>query len=727
MLLSVAKALLSAALLVLPGYLTRLAWPRRTPPSAPPDALAFWGEALLFGVLWMGGWGVVLAQVGWFSLGALWLLSAGYSGALGVWLWRRGGSLRPHLALDRREGAAFLLLMLAAALLFFHPHEFIWGGADAGVYVNLGANISRTGSWRIQEPLIAEMAPELYPGMFREQPAPMIPQYIPLPGTYLTDAATGQVTPQFFPLFPVWVAILYSIGGLELGLYATPLWGWLGCAMVYLAGRALLGRRVGLMGAALLACTATQIWFSRYPTSETLTQMLLFAGIYAFTLHLEHGERSPWWGALAGLALGQALLSRIDLYVLCLLPVGYALYLRFRRLPRRLFWAFSLPFGALGGYSLLFARLDSWPYFYNVYGSFLDLSAPLAWLPYAVAGLLALALAWLAAGWLSPHRDRAWAASAGRWALRSAAVAIVLLAAYAYFLRPVVEQSGGSYYYWYGDHQVPYVEPYNLVRLGWYLTPLGLLLATGGVFLVLWRGFHRRLALPLALGLLFTVFFVYNSRNNPHQIYVMRRYVPVVIPFLMLMAAYGLDRLASLPRRGGALAGALAAVLVVWLLFSARTVIRHVEYRGLIPQFRALAAALGDGPTVLLFNDVRPVGPAASVGTPLRYLEGLAVFDLQEDRLDPALLLEQIRRWQAEGYRVLMVEGEQAAPLLPAEMEPAVKGYWACHYPMLETSYEHAPHQIWEITIPLWYWAVPALSPVSDALISSGGAAWAVG
>jgi hypothetical protein len=276
---------------------------------------------------------------------------------------------------------------------------------------------------------------------------------------------------------------------------------------------------------------------------------------------------------------------------------------------------------------------------------------------------------------------------------------------------------GESHYYWYGGHQVPYVEPYNLVRLGWYLTPLGLLIAVGGLCLALWRGIDRRAAPLLALGLVFSIFFLYNSRNNPHHIYVMRRYVPVVIPFLMLMAGYGLAFLGTLlPRRGQLVSGLLGLCLLSWLLARAGDVILHVEYQGLIAQFEAWSDELGAAPTVFLFNDERPVGPAASIGTPLRYLGGATVFDLQEDRLDPALLSRQIATWQKAGYRVIMVEGEEAAPLFADEAARLDAQAVVFRFPMLESSYEHRPQQIWDIAIPLRYWEVPQLGAAPDAL-----------
>ena len=694
------RALVSAPLLlILPGYVTRLAWFPLTSSDEPQEALSFWGEVLLYSLIWTGTCGVLLAHLGWFSLTRLCLLSLIYIVLAALWMRRKTRPFRVRLCFDRREGAALLLLVALALALFFHPHEFIFGGADAGVYVNLGANIARTGAWIVHDPVIADLPSELYAGVFREHPDWMIPQYVPLPGTYLTRGAIGEITPQFYPLHPVWIAVFYAVGGVRLGLFATPLWGVLGCVMVYLAAREIFGRRVGWLSAAFLAFTATQIWFSRYPTAEVLTQLLLFGGIYAFSRHLKLGSRTAWWGVLSGLALGHAMLVRLDLYFLLAIPVGYGLYLRFQQQLDRRFWVFTLPFVLQALYSLLFGFTQTWPYFYNVYSLALR-ALPTLW-PY-LAGVCVLAVLGLVV--LDRHlfhsaAGRRWVQRAWFWGSRILAVVVLLLAFYAYFVRPRLTASVSGYYYWYGDHQIPNVEAFNFVRLGWYLSPLGLALGVLGAWLVLWRGLNTRNTLLMGMGLLFSILFIQSSRNNPHHIYVMRRYVPVVIPFFMMMAACAIDALAvrhSMFWRGAAVA--IAVLLGGWLLLNARVVIQHVEFGGLTPQFERLAEALGPRPAVLLFNDTRSLGPAASVGTPLRYLEGFTVFDLQEEHLDVAVLAAEVARWQANGLRVLIVEGEDPDAVMFAAWPCTSLGSFELRYPVLEASYTHVPRAIWEAT-----------------------------
>jgi 4-amino-4-deoxy-L-arabinose transferase-like glycosyltransferase len=580
-----------------------------------------------------------------------------------------------------------------AALLFFHPHEFVFGGADAGVYVNLGASISSSGGWRIEDPDVAALDPALYPALFREHPSYFIPRYIQLPGFYLEEPSKGVITPQFYPLHPVWMAILYSLGGLETGLGATPLWGVLGCVALYFAAQAVFAKRTGLLAMAFLVLSATQIWFSRYPTSEVLTQFLLFGGIYAFVLYLQ--DTSPWHALLAGLALGEATLARIDLYFLLAIPVSYAIYWWFKRALNRRRLFFFIPFFMQVGYSLLFARLRAWPYFYNVYSSGLrglTHAWPLLILGAGIGGVGLLLLG----RWVRSNSDGEQRAVL-LWsrAMQGLAVFVVLVALYAYFVRPQLADSTRSFNYWYGGHEVPSVEPYNLPRLGWYISPLGIALAVAGTLRALWSTTDPRSALLLGMGLFFSFFFIQNSRNNPHHIYVMRRYVPVVIPFFMVMAAYFLTYLWTKLAQARWLAAVLGIVLVLWLAYNSRYVIPVIQYRGAIRELDEFAAVLGEESTVILFNDDRSISTGATIGTPLHYLYGYTVFDMQESEIEVERLADQVRLWQGAGRRVLLASGSAPVEGLFAE--------WPCvlydarldmELPLLEISYEHFPQEI---------------------------------
>lgn len=692
---------------ILPGYFTQLLFRRNFQPSEELDWMDFHFQSLLYSVLWTGWVGVLLSHLEVFRLATLLIINAVYVILIAGVRWGHKVFQNPRLRKTQHPVWLLTALVLVSALLFFHPHAFIFGGADAGVYVNLGASISRSGSWQIEDPDVAALDPDLYPALFREQPRHFIPQYIQFPGFYLEEPSQGVITPQFYPLHPVWMAIFYSLGGLETSLWVTPLWGVLGCVAVYFAAQAVFTKRTGLWAMAFLVLSATQIWFSRYPTSEVLTQFLLFGGIYAFVLYLR--DASPWHALLAGLALGEATLARIDLYFLLVIPIAYTIYWWFKREldPQRLF--FFIPFFVQVGYSLLFASLCSWPYFYNIYSSALRSLTQIWPLLIFLAALGAVGLVllgrWVRANSAGEQR----AVLLWSWAMRGLAVFVVIMAFYAYFVRPQLADPTRSFDYWYGGHEVPYVEPYNLPRLGWYISPLGIALAVAGISDALWSKTDARSALLLGIGIFFSCFFIQNSRNNPHHIYVMRRYVPVVIPFFMVMAVYFLDGLWANLSRWRWLSMALRVILAFWLAYNSRYVTPVIQYRGAIRGLDEFVAVLGEESTVILFNDDRSVSTGATVGTPLHYLYGYTVFDMQETEVEVDHLADQVRLWQEAGRRILLASGSEPVEGLFAGWSCISKARLDMELPVLEISYEHFPQDIVYHTLELDVCEVEAL------------------
>jgi hypothetical protein len=103
--------------------------------------------------------------------------------------------------------------------------------------MNMGAHIARSGQLLVEDPLIAQLDPAFYPVFFREQPPNDLTRYYYLPGYYVSDSVPGQIIPQFYALQAVSIAILTAIGGVPLGLLATPMWGLAGIAAVYFLAR----------------------------------------------------------------------------------------------------------------------------------------------------------------------------------------------------------------------------------------------------------------------------------------------------------------------------------------------------------------------------------------------------------------------------------------------------------------------------------------------------------
>jgi hypothetical protein len=244
-------------------------------------------------------------------------------------------------------------------------------------------------------------------------------------------------------------------------------------------------------------------------------------------------------------------------------------------------------------------------------------------------------------------------------------VVVVILAVYGYWIRPSLGGPTTTHAYWYGGGEIPTnLDRENLVRLGWYLSPLGLALATLGVCLSLWK-LDKRTVLFLCSGLFFSMLYLWRIQANPHQIYTMRRYVPVVMPFFIVAAAHFLTWLYERQVRWQKWAGIILGVAwIASLGWLARGFVSQVDYRGIIDQMNRLDAQLSTN-SILIFDDQSPIGQGDFLGTPLRFLYGHDVFSLREpELLSEGLLERQIEKWRAEGREVYWLGQNDSTALL---------------------------------------------------------------
>ena len=116
-------------------------------------------------------------------------------------------------------------------------------------------------------------------------------------GFFIRDPGTGQVIGQFPHLFPASIAIGYDLNGLSGARDAVGAWALLGLVAVYLVGARLVGPVAAASAGVLLAVNVVQVWFSRYPNSETPMQALIFAALLAFARATE-GSRLFFGGAV---------------------------------------------------------------------------------------------------------------------------------------------------------------------------------------------------------------------------------------------------------------------------------------------------------------------------------------------------------------------------------------------------------------------------------------------
>jgi hypothetical protein len=339
----------------------------------------------------------------------------------------------------------------------------------------------------------------------------------------------------------------------------------------------------------------------------------------------------------------------------------------------------------------LHALWQSAPYFYNIFGYGLGLLRRTPALPIGIVliggGTLLL---------LSRYRDRLDRLAHYKRPLTWAAVALVLaLAAYAWFLRPQIG-SVITYDYWYGGGQVPAgLDRENLIRLGWYLSPLGIALATAGICLMILK-LNRQTALVLGTGLIFSLLYLWRIQANPHQVYTMRRYVPAVLPFAIIATAYLFGYLFGRDARWQRLAAMLLAVLwFVALAWSAQGFIRQVDYQGITAQLSDFDDQLV-ADSVIVFNDQAPISTGDTLGTPLRYLHGHDVYTLRDlPTLDAASLERTLEAWLDSGRTIYWIGSLE--PLAPLEMEAEEMFTSKIRAFALESSYEYKPETPGEV------------------------------
>lgn len=638
------------------------------------------GPAQLLAVLGLGtvvnGWlALVAAELALFTpavVGGAWLVVAVAAGVSGGGFGRIPAAWpRPAWRRPSPTAVVWLLWLPLALWLYLRPHEFIKGGADAGVYVNLAASIARLGRIPFSDPTLADLDPALAPALLRPlPPGSYAPAYV-LPGFYVVDGST--VVPQFYALHPVWQAVAHALGGVHANLALTGVWALLGSVAVAATAQALSDRRGAALALAAMTLLGPQIWFARYPTTEMLTQFLLWTGVWSVVNWLRRPGDGVGWPLLAGAALGSTLLARIDMFFLLALPPALWVWRRLaRRLPpgaapwasdvpsRRELTVFTLALAVPAAQSFAHGALLSSPYFFDTYGYALTVAGQVWWV--AAAAAAGAAGVWWGFGRIRPTTLTRLSAAAGQRRRTLAAVAVaalVALALYAWFIRPQAPTVTRPD--WFGGGTLLRLDDENFVRLGWYLAPLGVWLGVAGAALMVWR-LDRRLALPLAVGLLFTLLYVWRLQSNPKHIYAMRRYVPAVFPFFVIAGSLALHALLPTARgamRGAQRATALAALAALaWLVgigWSARGFVGQVDDAGLVAQVAAVAAEL-DPDSVLLFDETATIGQGDTLGTPLQFLHGHSVFVLRNQAaLDRDALARQVDRWLAAGRAVYWI------------------------------------------------------------------------
>jgi hypothetical protein len=453
--------------------------------------------------------------------------------------------------------------------------------------------------------------------------------------------------------------------------------------------------------------TGPQIWFSRYPNSEILTQTLLLGGLCCLVTSTDlfgtgakrQGVAS---GALSGLAIGATALARAD-FIFTLVPViFYFIYIRLVREWKPVHGAFVVGLLAMLAHATIHIAFRSNLYNADLFYHVIKNTMNWIWL---IVPVLAIAVASLAV--LDRNSERlGLAAIFSR--LRIPALALVCLlvglyALYAYLVRP-----GMIDFYALGRHLsdpstlagyigAPVSEgaEANIVRLGWYLSPVGVLLGFAGLTIWIWR-LTSRGALFVGLFLMFAFVFTDQTYTQPHYIYSMRRYVPLVIPGLLVCVSLFLTRLADLKRfrvAARVLAAGLGLLMFAFLVYTDRVIVPHVEYQGSLAQFEDLNGTF-ENQSVLLFSGERD--QPYVVATPLEFVFGHDVLALKRSAPVADVVEGMIKEWQTAGRSVYLLLGTNGGKLELTGIELEQVREWRLSTRELEQLRDQKPMNIYQ-------------------------------
>ncbi len=464
-------------------------------------------------------------------------------------------------------GPAVFVLALGT---YWPAYPVFLGGSDATAYVASGISLARHGTLAREDGIGPVLPPPVRAVLFDSMSQVFMvhgPPYRRVPGAMLLESLDDdRAWPCFFPVPSVWAGISALRSG-ELRAQAAPDFAPVFAALAlwafWLLAQQWLGTAWGIAATAVLGATGPWYTAAHMPMSEPIAAFFVLGGL-AFTAAAERsGRRAD--ALLAGAALGAALFTRVEMAVLlvlafALMPV-VARGATATRLPRVFFTALAVVASltvvqavTLPG-TYISPLLDHWA------NARINYALHFGW---PSAGLVATAAA--GAIGIAAMLVRAFGLAATvRWTVIAGAIG---------------GQAAASNFLY---ERTP-------MWLSFYVGWSGLALFAVGAVLA-WRA---RAELPagafvLSVAAAVSVILFYNPHVYPALPWGARRYVPMLLPLVVLLATFAARRASG---RSRVLGVALAAVLAWPVAAGLRPVWREPIVAGAWEQLHEVADAI---------------------------------------------------------------------------------------------------------------------------------------
>ncbi len=422
---------------------------------------------------------------------------------------------------DDNVGHYLLLLLVFVSFGVFYalyPTYYLLAGRDPGSYLTFALHIAKTGGLNLDLPIMRDLYTE-NANAFR----------LGYPGIYSAFARglsedPAELIPQFMHLFPSFAANFYSAFGLEGVVRANTVVAVFALWSFFMVCRRLIPYWPALMATVALGINPAMIWNARITLTETMAMGILLLGVYLVFIAKE--RKSIAWGMYGGIVLGIGILNRLDSSLNVLIILGFSLYASLEgKCMRRLSLCLVLVYVLMSTIGFIDGYVNTYPYLYDLWriGSLKGL----VFLNYAGV-LISLTVLSLPEKTLVKLRFTQRTLYHMMLAATGMMVAWLL---FAYFIWPLLADNFNTH---------------ALRELGWYVTPLAFILFALGFGLAV-RQREWGVWLPLLILAGFCIFiFTWRPSITPDHIWASRRWVPYVIPLIILFSAYGMWKLYSL-------------------------------------------------------------------------------------------------------------------------------------------------------------------------------------
>lgn len=425
-------------------------------------------------------------------------------------------------------------------------------------------------------------------------------------GAGFSDDGPGELYAQGNHLMPVFAAVVGWVFGIQGMFRVDVVLGALALVALFGLARRIVGAPLALLVTAAMAVATPMVYVSRDMYSEPLMMIFLMGGVALLHRATRSGRTVDY--ALSGLVSGCAAMVRIDSYaaLLAVIVSGVVVVGLAREHDRRAAVRHGVALVGAAAAATVLGLLDvsrlSAGYFHDQRRNItLELAAAVFLL---VVGPVVARVLWR-------PRVRTWLTSdAVRRRVSTGAVAGLVAVFLLLLSRPLWLTGHWSrnrvLEIWQAQAGVAVdgTRTYNERTVLWLAQYLGwatVLLAVAGYALLISRAVRRRddaLVGLLTMGLTMSALYLWTAQITPDQPWAMRRYVPVVLPLLLVAAAAALRQLAAW--RPAGLAAGRAAVVVLGVLMVVEPLrvtlpVRHLrEQVPMYGQVQAICRAIDD-------------------------------------------------------------------------------------------------------------------------------------